>query len=339
MNLPKIIKITILFAGIVCIAGVIWVVQKQLQPGKFSGIKEAVRIGIARESLAALAIIAEDQKFFSQEGIDVTIKLYDSGKLAFTGVCDGEVDLATVADTPIVFSSFEREDFSIIATIGFSDNEPRIIARKDKGIQKPGDLRGRRIATQKGSSVHFFLHLFLIKNGLSEKDVVLSFKKPDELVTALVNGEIDAFSMREPFISKTKKLIQDKAIVFAEPGLYLKTFNLVALKDFIKYKPQVVNRVLRALIQAEEFTKKYPDQAIKIVSKALEISGSEIAGLWSDINIGVSLDQSLLLSLEDEARWAISNRLTDKTKVPNYLNFIHMNGLEKVKSEAVTVIH
>lgn len=338
MNLPKIIKITILFAVIVCIAGVIWVVQKQLQPRKFSGIKEAVRIGIARESLAALAIIAEDQKFFLQEGLDTTIKHYDSGKLALTGMTASEVNLATVADTPIVFSSFEREDFSIIATIGSSDNEPRIIARKDKGIQKPGDLRGKRIATQKGSAVHFFLHRFLIKNGLSEKNVVLSFKNPDELVSALANGDIDAFSMREPYISKTKKLIGDNAIVFSEPRLYLKTFNLIALKSFITDKPQAVNGILRALIRAEEFARKYPDQAIKIVSNTLGVSESETADVWAEINIGVSLNQSLLLSFEDEARWAIRNKLTHKTKVPNYLNFIYPDGLEAVKPEAVTII-
>jgi len=51
------------------------------------------------------------------------------------------------------------------------------------------------------------------------------------------------------------------------------------------------------------------------------------------------LDQSLVLALEDEARWAIKNKLTSKTKVPNYLNHIHLDALKSVAPSAVTIIH
>lgn len=331
-------KIAILIAAFLGIVGVICVVRA-LQLKEFQDIKEKVTVGIARESLSALAIIAEDQGFFSQEGLDAQTIYYDSGKLALNGMFDGEVDLATVADTPVVFSSFEREDFYIISSIGFSDNEPRIIARKDAGIQKPGDLHGKRIATQEASAVHFFLHLFLVKNGMSEKNIELYFKNPDELVPALVNGEVDALSMREPFISNAKTLLEENAVVFAEPGLYIKTFNLIALKNFVKNQPRVVTKVLRALMRSEEFARKNPVDAARIVADALGVAEPEMEALWYEINVEISLSQSLLLSLEDEARWAIGSGLTDRPEVPNYLNFIYLDGLEKLRPESITLIH
>ena len=52
----------------------------------------------------------------------------------------------------------------------------------------------------------------------------------------------------------------------------------------------------------------------------------------------VSLEQQLLLTLEDEARWTISEGLADKKEVPNYLDFIYLEGLEAVKPEAVTIL-
>jgi len=199
-KIPKTVKITMLLGIMVGTASVIL-----FTPAKgFTGIREPITIGVEQSPLLALIMIAEDQGFFSKQGVDVTVKYYASGKLALNGMFSGEVELATPAETPIVFSSFERIDFGIVATIGSSDNDPKIVARRDKEIQKPGDLRGKRIATQKASAVHFFLHSFLIKHGLSEKDIKLSFKHPDELVPALTNGEIDAFCMREPYVSRAK---------------------------------------------------------------------------------------------------------------------------------------
>jgi hypothetical protein len=49
------------------------------------------------------------------------------------------------------------------------------------------------------------------------------------------------------------------------------------------------------------------------------------------------LDQFTLISLEDQARWAIRNRLTDAEKVPNYLDYIYPGVLKAVKPEAVKI--
>ena len=61
--------------------------------------------------------------------------------------------------------------------------------------------------------------------------------------------------------------------------------------------------------------------------------------LWDDFIFEISLDQSLIVTIEAEARWAIKNNLTDAREVPNYLDYIHMDALEKVKPEAIGIIH
>ncbi|HEY6237132.1 MAG TPA: NrtA/SsuA/CpmA family ABC transporter substrate-binding protein, partial [Candidatus Elarobacter sp.] len=249
--------------------------------------REKVTLALGREPLAALAIIALDRKFFEAAGVDVAVKKYNSGNLALKGFLAGEADLATTADIPIAFESLARQDFSIVATIGSSDNEPRIVARKDRGIQAPEDLRGKRVATQKSSAVHFFLHMYLLQHGMTVEDVQLSFMKPEELVKALVDGQIDAFSMREPFVSQALAPLGDNALVFMQPGLYRKTFNVVAHNDLLKQRPLVLQRVLQALMQAETFALQQPEAAIAIVAQSLESKPAEIAGLWKDSNLMV----------------------------------------------------
>jgi NitT/TauT family transport system substrate-binding protein len=301
---------------------------------------EKVTIGLSLEPVNWLTLIAVEKKFFTAEGLEVTVKEYPSGKRALIeGLFAGEVDVTAAADVPIVFNSFERQDFSIFATVGSSDNQPRIIARKDKGIQKPDDLLGKNTATQEASAVHFFLHLFLMKYNLPSEQVELSFKKAEELPEALASGEIDAFSMREPFISQAKDLLGDNFIIFAEPGLYVTTFNLVAYNDFIENKPEAVKKLLLALMRAEDFAENHSDEAIRIISNKTGVTESDVTALWPDINLKVSLQQALIITLESEARWLLDNKLTNKTEMPNYLDYIVLGALHELKPEVVNIIH
>lgn len=302
-------------------------------------VREPVTLGLARESLAALAMVARERGYFAEAGLDVTVKEYKSGQLALAGFLAGETAIATTADIPIAFESLVRQDFGIIATIGSSDNEPRIVARKDLGIATPADLRGKRMATQRASAVHFFLHMFLLQNGMTADDMTVSFMKPDELVKALTEGRIDAFSMREPYISQALKAVGEKGVVFSQPGLYRKTFNVVAANDVLKGRPQVARKVLEALLRAEIYALEHPQQAMEIVAKGLGAPPTEVAELWTDANLKVSLDQSLLISLENEAQWIIGNKLTHIVQAPSYLELLHLDALKAVDPILVSVIH
>lgn len=305
----------------------------------FEGSREPIRIGLPREPIGSLLIVALDQDFFSAEGLDVTlVRDYPSGKRAIGGMFDGDVDITACAEVPVVLKSLRQQNFQLFATIGASANEIMIVARKDKGVQSPGDLRGKRIATQQGSAVHFFLHIFLLKYGLSEQDVDLSFLKAEELPEALVTDKIDAFSMREPFIGQAKGLLGDNAVVFSEPGLYLKTFHAVATHRFIQEKPEVMSRMIRGLLRAERFVRDDPDQARSSVAEKLQLPESELETVWPQLNLQVSLDQGILSSLEDKARWAIKNEITDQKTIPNFLNYIYAKALKQVRPERVTII-
>lgn len=95
------------------------------------------------------------------------------------------------------------------------------MARRDRGIEEAADLRGKHIATQRGSAVHFFLHLCLVSHGLTEEDVTLSFMKGEELPAALAEGRIDAFSMREPYVSEASSLLGERVVIFGHKSIYL----------------------------------------------------------------------------------------------------------------------
>jgi NitT/TauT family transport system substrate-binding protein len=250
----------------------------------------------------------------------------------------GEVEIASVAETPIVFASLGRDDFSIIATTSAFDDYPKIVGLKSRGIRTAADLRGKRVATQKGSAIQFFLHVFMAKNGLTRKDVQVLFIPQEELVDALAAGKIDAFAMREPHVARARSKLGDDVTVLAAPGLYTMTTNLTASKKFIGERPEVIKRALRALIRAERYAVEQPEEVIGIVSKRTGIARAEVASLLANAKIGLALDQALLFTLEEEARWAIDNKLTPAVALPNYLNYVYPGALQSLKPSAVTLI-
>lgn len=297
-----------------------------------------VTIGITNSPPCWLLLIADKNGYFEQQGLNVTTVKFPSGKRALQGMFDGKVDIAATAEGPVVFNSMTRQDLSIISTIGTSTNDNIIVARKDRGILSPKDLIGKRVATQEGSAAHFYLHLFLVKHGILDKEIDQGFMKVERLPKALIRGEVDAISTREPYYSEAMNNLGTNALDFHTPGLYLKSYVLVAFNTYIKNNPDILKRILTALTQAEQFFNKDKQKTYAIISEALELSIGRITSIFANLDLGISLDQALILKLEDEARWVVNNKLTASSTVPNYLNFISLDALRKVNPEAVTII-
>lgn len=311
-----------------------------LQCGEQTREPMSVKMGCAKEALSLLPVIADHQGFFVAEGVEVEMVPFVSGKLAFQALLDGQVDLATSSEVPIVFQCFERTDFCIVSSIGRSDNEPRIVARKDSGILHPKDLTGKRIGTQKASAVHFFLSMFLIEQGIVEDQTILSFHNGKDLPNLLVQGKLDAFSMREPFVSQAREMLGENAVVFASEGLYSKTYNLVASRVLVSEKQAVLERVLRSLIRAETFAQDHKDASIDVGAKWLNMEREALAKLWPEVYLYVTLDQSLILSLEDEARWIRDNNLLpDKKNFPNFLQITDGRALGNVRPSVMRIAY
>jgi len=70
----------------------------------------------------------------------------------------------------------------------------------------------------------------------------------------------------------------------------------------------------------------------------LEHDHAYLESVWTQYNFSPSLDQSLILAMKDETRWIIENDLTPEKQDPNFLDSISINGLAKIKPDAVNII-
>lgn len=284
-------------------------------------------------------IVAQAKGHFAREGLLVTVVYYPTGKGILGAVLQGQADLGTAGDLPVMFATMNRQPISIVATIATAQNDLGIVGRKDKGVVTPASLKGKRIGVTLVSSGHFVLDAFLTRQKLSISEVKVRDLKPDELADALAKGEVDAVSTWQPLLGTLQAQLGNNGTTFLSGGIYDVALNLAGSQDYVAKHPETIKKVLRALIGAGQFCKDSPEAARQLVAEVAKVNEADLKAIWPQYRFNVTLDQSLLIGLEDESRWAIRNKLTDRTDIPNYLNHINFHPLQAVAPAAVTIIH
>jgi NitT/TauT family transport system substrate-binding protein len=278
--------------------------------------------------------VAFHQGFFEKEGLRVTLKPYASGREAMAETIRGKASFCTVADTPVMFAGLKGERIRIVATIATAADYVRIVAHKNRGISRPGDLKGKTVAVTSGTSSEYYLYAFLTFNGMDEDDILVKDMSPDLMAHALVRREVDAAASWEPYLTEAQRALGNDAIVLSNNYIYKLDWNIAGMEEYIQKHPHTVVRLLRALIRATDYMAKNPGEARDLVSTAVGKGPVSLAGNEYDVHLG----QSLLIDLENQARWAIRRKLTDRREVPDYLPMLYTEGLDKVRPEAITVI-
>lgn len=304
---------------------------------KRSGPREKLTIAYSTASNAVLVYIAFAKGYFSEEGLDAIPQPHPFGKPALTAVIEGKADIATVGDTPIVFAVMNGEKITTLAAIQTSNKDEAIVARRDRGITKPADLKGKTIGVTLGTTAHFFVDSFLLAHGLEMEKVTLVDMKPAEMAVALESGRVDAVSVFNPTVKQLEKHLGENGVLFYGESLY-KTFCVTATQEFVKKNPEAIKKFLRALVKAEDFIKEHPKEAQNLVADFIKMDKTELAEIWNILTFRVTLDQALLVDFEDQTRWILKNRLSNATRMPNYLEYIHADGLGAVKPIAVRIV-
>jgi NitT/TauT family transport system substrate-binding protein len=303
------------------------------------GTLESIEVAYSPFESTALFLIAQEKGFLSQNALNVTLQRYDTGAAALAGVINGEADLVVgVTEFPLVVQALNQESIQTIGSISKS-NFIYIVGRADRGINEVSDLKGKTIGTTYGTIAHYYLGRFLTLNGINTQDLVLvDLKTPTEWVEAVVNGSVDAVATAQPSANLAKEGLGDNAIVWSIQNNQPLYAQAVATKSWITEHPELCSRFLNALYQAESFLIDNPNEAKTITKQQLNFSDDSIETVWEQNHFSLSLDQSLILAMEGEARWLIDNNLTKQTQTPDFINYVHTDCLASIKHGAVSII-
>ncbi|WP_341677485.1 ABC transporter substrate-binding protein [Niveibacterium sp. SC-1] len=290
-----------------------------------------ITLAVSRSPLSLLVFVAADRGFFAREGVDVLVKDCVGGHRCLKLMFAGQADVATAAELPVVLHAFERNDFAIVTTIATSTDDVKVVSRKS--VSRPEQLVGRRVGMVAGTTSQYFLDIFLLSTGVNPEQLSSVPLQPETALEALRSGQVDAVSLVEPFALQARALIDGN--ILSERGTYAETFNLVARQTVIGARAEQLRAVLRALSRAQALVEEKPAEAKAVMQRHLQIEPAVIEQMWPGFSFRLSLEQSLLTTMEGEARWAIRAGHVTGTRIPNFLGFVHTGVLRSVRNDAV----
>lgn len=320
-------KISIAVAiGIVALVSIILAVNKQKPLTKPSEVFEEKIITIAdpRPIANAFLPIGVKKDIFKKYGLDVQLLPVQTGDEALKAVIGKSADIALAAITPYAFLAIDKPEIKIFATIAES-HDNQIIARRESGVLKPTDLKGKKIGYAKTTVSELGLERFLEANDLKKEDVQWVNLKPLSMPAALFSGEIDAYSVWEPHLQNGAKLLSDdKAIIFDEPeNTYTWQMNLFAEQSYIDNNKKNLVQLLNALIETEEFVLNNKEQSVAIVAEHTKISPDTLNDIWSKFEFKVNLRSDLADIIQENLVWANNRREVKSERLPNPASLIY----------------
>lgn len=297
---------------------------------------ERVTLAAAAVPSGAVVVLAQEAGLFGDEGLDIDLIYTPSGKDALAELMAGRVQYAAAADTPIAIAIMRDAQLRVLCTLGASVDQVAVVARVDRGISVPGDLAGKRVGLLSGSNAEYMLDTLLDYHGVPQSEVRRVDMSPDRLPRALREGSIDAVSVWSPIYEMITRESPDELKTFTGAGIYRWTWNLVG--SAVR-RPEVEHRMLRALAAAAARIERDPRGAAALLSDRMGVPPAQLIGAWSQTALHPRLDQSMLLSLESQARWAVTKGYTQRLDVPNLLRSIDPLPLAGVAPERITLVH
>lgn len=227
---------------------------------------DKVVIGFQKSSLNFL--VARDEKLIEQQFPNATVewKEFPAGPQMLEALAIGAVDYGAVGNTPPIFAQAAGKDLNYIGYEVTPDQSLALVVPPDSNIKNLEQLKGKRIALQKGSNAHELLSKVLQRSGLTWQDIQPIYLPPADARAAFDKKSVDAWVIWDPFLAAAEK--QGQARVVTKTGDFDKTYSFyVANPKFIQAHPDATEKLLKALNESDQWILKNQTVALGIYQK------------------------------------------------------------------------
>jgi NitT/TauT family transport system substrate-binding protein len=230
--------------------------------------------------------VGAEKGFFKQYGVDVRLKVVNTGSDMVAAMQKREVQIGDMSVTTFLKARHAGDPFKVIgiimndATRDNADEPLAIVARKDSGISpgKIAELKGKRVGLAKAQTSDEYFKMVLARAGMKYEDVsVENIMAPPALAPALKEGKVDAVVSWEPYNTAVLEQVPDSYVV-QRGGGYMSYIMIATAHDpTIAQSPQIIRNFVVGLAGASQYTRKNPDQAVEMFAKMVPNTDLAIA--------------------------------------------------------------
>lgn len=225
--------------------------------------------------------IVEQKGLLKLHHVNAKLKFFGVQSESMNALAAGHLDACSLATNDVISINKVKPIASIVLLNDESSGADMLITR---GIQSGKELKGQKIAVEMGGVSHFFLSKILEKNGLNEKDVVLTNMTAADAGSAFVAKRINAAVTWEPYGSQAIK--SGGVALFTSKATPNAIVDVLAFRnEVIGKRPEDVRKLIQVWFEAMKFIETNPDEAFAIMAKASSVTVPEFKEMWRGVKM------------------------------------------------------
>ncbi len=298
----------------------------------WSQTKTKMTVGTGVDPSLGQFYVAKEAGIFERNGLDVTLNLGPSGSAMIGYLIGDQLQAALGAEQAGV------QAHNLDANVGIAGESvqlPHLFGLVARNIDSIEGLKGKKIGIDQGSSSQSFWLALVKKYNLNPKDYTIIQVEPPEMVAALERGDIDAFGVWEPWVSRalmgipnTKNLRDNAGII--EPRDYV-WMN----RGWVEKNKDAANAFMKSMVEATAYLKEHPKEAAQQIGKLLKLDVGLTESLMGKVIYSMELTNDSLAHMKE-----IEGQLAETGKLKKPVDWTTMfitEPLKAVDPKAVTL--
>jgi sulfonate transport system substrate-binding protein len=311
-SIPHPRRRSLLLAGAAAAVGAGGLVHAQPRPARL------LRIGHQKGWLSILKGRGTLEKKLAPLGVGVSWTEFNAGPVQLEALNVGAIDFGDVGEAPPIFAQAAGAP---LVYAGATVPRPRleaVVVPKGSPIRSVADLKGKRVAYNKGSNVHYFLAKLLEKNGLKYGDVQSVFLPPPDARAAFERGAVDAWVIWDPFYAAAQKtldaqLLADATGVVNNRGYYFTS------RDFATRNTDVLRIAIAEVNAIDGWAARHKAEAATELSQVLGLDRAITQAFVDRAAYGTSVVTREILAEQQQ----IADTFLELKLIPRRLNLLH----------------
>ncbi|BBQ01118.1 sulfonate ABC transporter substrate-binding protein (plasmid) [Burkholderia sp. SFA1] len=227
-----------------------------------------LRIGNQKGYLNLLKGRGTLEKRLAPLNVSVSWTEFSAGPVQLEALNVGSIDFGDVGEAPPIFAQAAGAPLVYVAATPLRPKSEAVLVPAQSSVRTVADLKGKRVALNKGSNVHYFLVKLLRQHGLQYRDVELAFLAPADARAAFERGSIDAWVIWDPYFSAAQTSLNARVLADAS-GVVGNRAYYFSSQDYVAKNADVIRIVIEEIKAVDQWGRQHRDEL-----------ASELARLW-----------------------------------------------------------
>lgn len=251
--------------------------------------EDSLTLNIGFQKYGVLPILKERgtlETALKAQNVNVKWVEFPAGPQLLEGLNVGSVAFGESGEAPPIFAQAANSNLVYVANQPEAPKAEALIVQKDSKIQSVSDLKGKRVALNKGSNVHYLLLKILEANNIKLSDIEVIYLPPSDARAAFERGAVDAWVIWDPFFAAAEHQIGARVIATGENLVNNLQFYL-ADRKFAESNPQIIKAVVNELNLTTQWVAQNQGEAAKLLQKPTGLDFNVLETSISRMGFGV----------------------------------------------------